>query len=273
MYLGPAHDDVVLSLDSKNFVKGNLPDRSIVILLDSGATRTILSQDAISKSPYLASIEQQTIEPVTFRLGNGAYICGSKSLTFQISIQGHKFQVTSIVAPGLVGLDLILGTPTMKSLNGVLDFGSNTFRLKTRKVYFKPVVRTVIFPGQTRYVNVRTSLPTVFKNSDILAYPTRKFNAFCPSNMLLNLRSNRTRILVTNHSRKPIVIRTTCAVAYAVTTKDHVAFVQDIPTQGCSVQNKESLHSIHTTEFVDSTEACNDIRSFNLKKYPHLKEN
>lgn len=67
--------DVTIQLDEKNFVKAQLQDgKNILMLFDSGATRSILSKSVVKNSRYLSSLKPSKVEPISFRLGNGQFL-------------------------------------------------------------------------------------------------------------------------------------------------------------------------------------------------------
>ena len=80
-------------MDEKNFVRAQLKDgKNILMLFDSGATRSILSKSVVKNSRYLSSLKPSKIEPKSFRLGNGQFLVAYETLTFIVNIQGHRIQ-------------------------------------------------------------------------------------------------------------------------------------------------------------------------------------
>ena len=104
-------DDVDLQLTEQNFTKGRLPNgKNVSILFDSGASKSIISQQYVNSSPHLSNKTTSKVNPVRFRLGNGQYLISDKAIKFQMFIQGHKFEIAALIVDNLIGVDLILGT-------------------------------------------------------------------------------------------------------------------------------------------------------------------
>lgn len=68
--MGHSEDDIALKLEYKNHIKGYLQESFILILLDSGSNKTLISRDTVAKPNYLFVLSQESIEPVAFRLNN-----------------------------------------------------------------------------------------------------------------------------------------------------------------------------------------------------------
>ena len=289
-------ESAIIKLDEKNFARGNLEDgKSILLLFDSGATRSIMSRSCVLNSTHLSSKKLTKVEPVQFKLGNGQYISADAQVEFVVTIQGHKFQVSALVAPDLVGIDVILGSRTLKELQGVLDFSTNCFRIRSRKTYAKPVHRLTIHPGQTKYVNLRVRAPPFARNAEVVAYPTNFVSSMCPSAMLVKVRKGRTRILLKNTSSRPFTVTNRQNLAY-VNWADIVTVTQEVPRESVdqvmshrysngdpgnsrfaqssshvpmNSENRMGFHLNHSHSEINRE----DLRRYNLERYPHLDYN
>ena len=68
--------DKVIHLTGRNMVQGKLPNsQKLVLLYDSGASKTLISQTSIN-SAYLSGLERQKITKPKFQVGSGDYIIG-----------------------------------------------------------------------------------------------------------------------------------------------------------------------------------------------------
>ena len=77
----------------------------------------------------MSSLKPSKIEPKSFRLGNDESLVAHETLTFIVNIEGHRIQLNAFVTDNLTGIDLLLGTDTLKQLNGVLDFSNNSLSI------------------------------------------------------------------------------------------------------------------------------------------------
>lgn len=160
--------EVTLDLESKNCVTGNLPGgKNVLILFDSGATKSIISAPFVRKSHYLSSLASKKVKLVHFKLGNGNFLTASHTIEFEIRIQGHLFKLSALIADNLVGLDLILGNNTLRELGGVMNFAESCFQIRPKRVYFRPVFNVTVYPGQTRRIPLHGRVPSFLRNSEV----------------------------------------------------------------------------------------------------------
>lgn len=117
---GETHSFSEVQLDSNNITRGDLCDRKkVIVLVDSGATRTLISWRTIQNSPYLSKLSLTKIETLRFRVGNGALMTSNTTITFDLRIQGVKLTLTAVVLDNLGGFDIVVGTPTLRELGCV----------------------------------------------------------------------------------------------------------------------------------------------------------
>lgn len=290
-YLGN-QESATIKLDERNFARGYLEDgKSILLLFDSGATKTIMSKSCVLNSKHLSSKKITRVEPVQFRLGNGQCISADAQVEFVVTIQGHKFQVNALIAPDLIGIDVILGSQTLKELQGALDFSTNCFSIRSKKTYARPVHRLTLRPGQTKYVNLRVRTPPFARNAEVVAYPTNFVSSMCPSAMLVKVRNGRTRILLNNNTSKPFTVTNYQTLAY-VNWADIVTVTQELPSESMDQVMSHGYHDnsrcaqLHNQIPVSGetqmgsqlnhsqSEIDRDaLRRYNLERYPHLDSN
>ena len=67
-------------LDERNFARGYLKDgKGLLLLFDSGATRSIISMSSVRNSQYLSALVPGKVNLVQFKLGNGECIHANTS--------------------------------------------------------------------------------------------------------------------------------------------------------------------------------------------------
>ena len=265
-YLGT--DDVDLVLTERNFTKGRLPNgKNLLILFDSGASKSIISQQYVNSSPYLSQIKTTKVTPVQFRLGNGQFLISDKAIKFKCFIQGHKFEIAALIVNNLVGVDLILGTNTLSDLDGTLNFKNNRFRIKSKTISFAPPTKVTIQPGDSRLVTVQGRTPPHLRNSDVVLTANNYLARHCPTTMIVTLHKGRTQLLVTNSSDKPLTFSKGRPIAFLDTTK-LVNVTQELPMDSINMTLNFTDNLHHTEQ--NSPHTDNAIRHENLRKYPHL---
>ncbi|KAJ8038848.1 hypothetical protein HOLleu_16398 [Holothuria leucospilota] len=158
-----------IHLTSSNYAKGYLPDKKgVVVLFDSGSTRSIIAQSFVESSKYLSQTKCSQVNPITFRLGNGSYLTADTMIEFEISIQERNFRISAMVVKNLIGIDLILGSKTLAELDGILEFKTNTFRIAPKKLHLRPSANVVIKPGQEKYITLRGKVPPYLRNAETI---------------------------------------------------------------------------------------------------------
>ncbi len=253
-------ETVNIQLNSKNCVRGYLENKqSLLLLFDSGATKTLISGSCVNKSQYLSSLPHVDIKPIEFKIGNGDCLVANKAITFQISIQGVKIELYAVIAENLVGSDVLVGTSTLSQLRGSLDFIMHKFIIRSRRVYFMPLRNSVIHPGQTRCIQVRGKMPKELKNVEIILHSMSHISSHCPSQVLVKLKKNNCGIQVTNTGRKPLHLVQSRPVLYSdLNDFVHAAQVIDLPTQSSVLGAR------------DNRIPTSNIQQDNLRRYLHL---
>ena len=110
-------DTIEIKLNIRNSSHCNFPNRQKgIVLWDSGATFSLISEGAINDNTYLKNIKPVSIPDTKFMVGDGNFINSSKSLTFNMEVNGNIFQLTAHVVPSLGGITVIVGTQSVKEL-------------------------------------------------------------------------------------------------------------------------------------------------------------
>ena len=264
-YLGTGDAD--LKLTERNFTNGRLPNgKNLLILFDSGASKSIISQQIIRSSPYLSNLQPTEVTPVQFRLGNGQLLVSKTAVKFPLNIQGHKFEIAALIVSNLVGVDLILGTNTLSDLDGALDFRSNRFRIKCKTISFAPPTKVMIAPGDSKFLTLQGRTPAHLRNSDVVLTANKYLAQYCPTTMIVSLRRGRAQVLVTNSTYKPITFSKGRPIAFLDTTK-LVNVTQEIPKGYINMVLKDA-DNLCTSQTKETNVLKSSIRCENLKKTP-----
>ena len=229
------------------------------MLVDSGATETLISGRRVKSSSYLSKLPLQDIEHMRFKIGNGDFLHASKAVNVELNIQGHKLKVRAIVVDNLTGPDILLGASTLTDLQGSIDFTTHTLTIRPKRIQFMPTHDISVRPGHTKHIVIRGKVPKILKHSEILLQAGRQLSSFCPTYMLVKLHKNSAIIKVTNHSKKCVVFR----------EKQPIAFTD----LGDYVHATSSVPQSYFTSQVDRNQCASDLHYQNLLKYPHLDIN
>ena len=275
-----SESNIRIQLNNKNLTRAQLQDgKNILILFDSGATRSILSASVVKSSRYLSSLTPTPVKPVHFRLGNGQFLIAKHTLTFVVNIQGHRLKICAYITGNLTGIDLVFGTDTVKQMKGVLDFSDNSFVIKAKILRFRPTNKVVVLPGQTKYVNIQSRVPSYARNSEVVLNPATFIAHMCPDSMIVKLRKGRTRMLLSNRSTRPFIVLPKHNLA-SFDLSELATILHEIPADSFDEWQYERQNDLPTSDFINTVQSsqsdnskCLDresIRSLNLKRYPHL---
>lgn len=251
-------ESVDIQLDYRNFVKGCLPSgKTILTLFDSGASRSLLSQSLVQSSPYLSNLKPIEVAPVQFTLGNGQSLIANKVLRFQLKIQTHKFKINAYITPNLTGVDVILGTSTLGELNGNLDFATNTFKIRPKKLWLKPTTKVIINPGESKQIKLYCKVPAFLRNSEVIINANEKIAEMCPPSMLVKLKKGTTQLLLSNNSKHTIHLSQHKGIA-SIDLGDLINLTYKVP--------EAMIDSAFASAEIDR----HSIRQKNSERYPHL---
>ncbi|KAF3785938.1 hypothetical protein EJ110_NYTH19190 [Nymphaea thermarum] len=96
-------------------VFGKINDKRILILLDSGATRNFLTEEAAKK----CNVALESSQPQTIIVGGGLRLqCNNEGKDIEVIIKRRPFKIDFLVIP-LDGVDLILGMPWFYTLGTI----------------------------------------------------------------------------------------------------------------------------------------------------------
>ena len=118
----------VISLDGKGITAGHLFDKTEVkVFYDSGASKSYMSKSFYDRTEYLHRIPKMRSTCTGIKIGNGAIIPVEFVFPVQIMIQGHLFEIYTIVAALHEGIDLVIGMKNMVELEGILSMRTSSF--------------------------------------------------------------------------------------------------------------------------------------------------
>ena len=201
-------DTVHIKLDLRNCTQGALKSmKKTLILWDSGASQSLISEGTIKSCNHLSRIKQENAFPMNFTVGNGGLLRTSKTITFSVSIQSKFFEMTCYVAPTLGGLDIIAGNNFLRTLEANMCFKSGSLRFKSKGIPVFTTKKVTLQPGEYRIVSARANVPNAIKNSELYLKSTRYMSQFMPNTVLVRMHKGYTRIGVKNTSRRPVVLR------------------------------------------------------------------
>ena len=181
--------------------------QSITTLSDSGSTQTIISYGTIRKNGYLRNIPVESCKPVMFLVAGGQRLTSKSKITFKLIIQSNLLEITAYILPTLGGVDLVLGTDSLKCLGAKLDFKTNKLKWKSKSVFLRLLKDITLQPGQTKTIPVSGKVPECLKNSEVYVEMSKFMQKFAPSLCLITLRKGSSTMFLKNITNKQVKIR------------------------------------------------------------------
>ena len=213
-----------ISLVDSNLVVGLLPNgRKFNIVIDSGASLTLLGQDVVDSSPYLSQLPLEKIEPVKICIADGNFIYTEFKINFECQIQGFHVPLSAHIVPPFGLVNCLLGTPDLKRLRATIDLERDILKLsipKSKVVKFNTTSAFYIRPHSTRLITLKAKLPAHFSNGEIELKATKTSDRLTAAYFLTTVRKGKCVVPMHNDSDKTIqVSRHSCL---AVTDFDNL---------------------------------------------------
>ena len=135
------------------------------ILLDTGASKSYMSKAFYMHHVQLHHFPKFQSAIRHLQVGNGALVPALFVIPLVFKIQGHKFEVYTLVSEIQDKMDFILGVKNIFELGGVINSRTCSVNFLNRLFPIFPLAHHKIKPGKMAYVKVR--IPFVEKLSGI----------------------------------------------------------------------------------------------------------
>ena len=154
-------EDCSIQLNEANTVTGTLPDgKHLDIVVDSGASLTVLSSMFVDSSEYLRKLPREKTRTYKIRIADGSIVESAEMIRLTIKIQNYTFSIAAQIMPSYGLVACLLGTVDLKRLQAQLDFSTNTLCFKVPKdAAFKIAETGWVRPHSVRAVTLECKLP------------------------------------------------------------------------------------------------------------------
>ena len=125
------------------------------ILLDTGASKSYMSKAYYMHHPNLHHFPKFQSAIRHLQVGSGALVPAFFVIPLIFKIQGHKFEVFTLVSEIQDKMDLILGVKNIFELEGVINSRTCSVNFLNGSLPIFPLVHHKIKPGKMAYVKVR----------------------------------------------------------------------------------------------------------------------
>ena len=145
----------VISLDGKGVTVGHLFHKTeLKVFFDLGASKSYMSKGFYEKTEYLHRIPKMESTCTGIKIGNGAVMPVDFVFPVQIMIQGHLFEVYTIVAALHESIDLVIGMKNMVELEGILNTRTSSFDFLSHSIPIYPQNDLKVKPGGKAYIKI-----------------------------------------------------------------------------------------------------------------------
>ena len=145
----------VISLDGKGITIGHLFDKTETkVFFDSGASKSYRSKGFYEKTEYLHRIPKMKPSCTGIQIGNGTIIPVDFVFPVQIMIQGHLFEIYTIVAALHESIDVVIGMKNMVELEGILNTRTSSFDFLSCSIPIYPLNDLKAKPGGKAYIKI-----------------------------------------------------------------------------------------------------------------------
>ena len=160
----------VISLDSKGVTVGHLFNKTeLKVFFDSGASKSYMLEGFYEKTEYLHRI----LKLITgIKIGNGTVIPVDFVFPVQIMIQGHLFEIYTIVAALHESIDIVIGMKNMVELEGILNTRTSSFDFLSCSIPIYPQNYLKVKPGGKPYIKIVAPFQKQINTREIVKFFT-----------------------------------------------------------------------------------------------------
>ena len=126
-------------ITGQSFTSGKLLNGTdCQILLDTGATKSYMSNSYYLRCKCLHALPKFTSNTQRIQVGNGQYVGVLFVIPVIIDVHGHRFEIFTLVSEIHEYVDLVLGIKNIFELEGVIDSCDSCFSFLNRSISFFP---------------------------------------------------------------------------------------------------------------------------------------
>ena len=118
------------------------------ILLDTGASKSYMSKGYYMRHEHLHHFPKFQSAIRHLQVGNGALVPPLFVIPLDFKIQGHIFEVHTLVSEIQDKMDLILGVKNIFELEGVINSRTCSVNFLNRSLQISPIAHHKIKPGK-----------------------------------------------------------------------------------------------------------------------------
>ena len=198
-----AYENHIL-VDGKGVTHGQLFDETpFKIFFDNGAMKSYMAKSFYDKAKCLHKLPKLSPKCSGIKVGNGMVVKVLFIIPVQVIVQGHVFEIYTIVSPIYDGIDIVFGMKNMVEVEGILNMRTSTIDFLSRSSLIYPQHDLTIEPGGKAYVKFITPFPSNLTTRVI----TKFFGGKRVCTMKSRLKHNQGVVLFYNNEDKVVTLR------------------------------------------------------------------
>lgn len=267
-----------IQLDHRNMCTFVFPTKeTLPALIDTGSTRTLISEKLVQQSLYLSSLPVVTLtEPIQFMVGNGEKCISVSYIEPDVYLSDTLLTVRLFIVQQLSNFAIIVGNDTHKKYKCTIDLAKNILKIR-RKVVPVSLLRTVYLkPGETKLVKVISPLPWKCRDQNFIVTLRRKYQKLSAVDGLYCFKHGRTALLVRNPYQNAIVLASGTIVGH-ITPRDCLAKMENFESgmeKAFPIVDlgPESVPKINCESVDQSSMTQDELFYYKKSLYPYLKD-
>ena len=177
------------------------------ILLDMGVTKSYMSKSYYLQCKALHALPKFSSNTQRIQVGNGQYVSVLFVIPVIIDIQGHRFEIFTLVSEIHDNVDLIMGMKNIFELEGMIDSQDSCFSFLSRLIPLSPVAAVEIAPKTQKMVMIEAPFIEELSGMAVVIILNMKEQT---TNMIkLKFLRNKAVLKITNKTYETVTFRWT----------------------------------------------------------------
>ena len=137
------------------YTKGKLLDGTECgILVDTGASKSYMSKSYFMRCKSLHPLANFTSATSRVQVGNGQYVGILFIIPVILTMQGHRFEIFTLVSKIHKNVDLVIGIKNLFKLEGVINSQDSCVKFLNRSIPFFPKEKVTIQAKEQKVLNL-----------------------------------------------------------------------------------------------------------------------
>ena len=179
------------------------------LLLDTGATFSLISRNFINTSTYLTSLEERKdYKQTNLKIGNGKQMLIQNYIIIEMTIQNVPIRSKFYIVEYNNAYPILMGLDTLRDLSCKIDLVNNTITIRNKYITARNKYDTVIPPHTAKSIDIKANLPFSFIHANLICKTCKRHNSILPK----YTKTRASSLLAYNDTDKPVCIPKDCVL-------------------------------------------------------------